>query len=38
MEVSEASKWFPQGLGAWSVGAWCEEGVLEIPEPVVWKL
>lgn len=37
LEVREAARWFPQGLGAWSVGAWCEGGELGIPVPEVWE-
>lgn len=34
----EEGRWWPSGLRPWSVGAWCEETVMEIGEPLVWKL
>ncbi|KAF1851575.1 uncharacterized protein K460DRAFT_362327 [Cucurbitaria berberidis CBS 394.84] len=32
------ARYFPQGLRPWSVAGWLEEGVLEITEPLEWKL
>lgn len=31
-------RWFPRGLKAWSFGGWMEDGVLDITEPLEWKL
>lgn len=36
--VAEGEKYFPQGLRPWSVGGWMEDAVLEIAEPLEWKL
>lgn len=36
--VVDEGKWWPKGLRPWSVGAWMEDGVFEIGEPLEWKL
>ena len=36
--VEEASKYWPQGVQPWSIGAWMEDSVMEIPQPLEWKL
>jgi hypothetical protein len=36
--VEEASKYWPQGVQPWSIGAWMEDSVMEIPQPIEWKL
>lgn len=37
-DVEEASKYFPQGIQPWSVGAWMEDAELNIAAPREWKL
>jgi hypothetical protein len=34
----EEGKYFPQDLKPWSMGGWMEEAVLDIGEPLEWKL
>jgi hypothetical protein len=36
--VEEASKYWPQGVQPWSIGAWMAESVMQIDEPTEWKL
>lgn len=36
--VEEASKHWPQGVQPWSIGAWMEDSVMDIPKPLEWKL
>lgn len=36
--VEEASKHWPQGIQPWSIGAWMEDSVMNIPQPLEWKL
>ncbi|KAF2853613.1 hypothetical protein T440DRAFT_487492 [Plenodomus tracheiphilus IPT5] len=31
-------KYWPQGLQPWAIGSWCEEGVIDVLEPLEWKL
>ncbi|KAH7394360.1 hypothetical protein BKA66DRAFT_567310 [Pyrenochaeta sp. MPI-SDFR-AT-0127] len=31
-------RWFPKGLKTWSFGGWMEDGVLDITDPLEWKL
>ena len=34
----EENAYWPQGLRPWSIGGWVENAVLEIEEPLEWKL
>jgi hypothetical protein len=36
--VEKASKYWPQGIQPWSIGAWMEDSVMEVPVPTEWKL
>ncbi|ORY14191.1 hypothetical protein BCR34DRAFT_599389 [Clohesyomyces aquaticus] len=36
--IKEASKYWPQDVQPWGIGAWCEDAELNIPAPIEWKL